>query len=317
MGLQIRSRDFEAIGDEAFVPPTHTLQWGIFAVEKISLDPVTLEFGARFDHQSVDNKSLNQKRNFDSLSLSAGAAIHPTSSSLMGLSLSRTERAPTAQELFSNGPHLATNAFEKGNSDLTEEKATSIELTLKQETDLFSARLNIFHTWYNDFIYEYFTGQQNGGLNILEFRQRDARFYGAELETTAQIYASGEHRLAINISGDIIRARFTNNGGNLPRIPANSATFGLAYTATNFDVSADIRLVNDQTNIAAEELMTKGYTEINAGLSWRPCGDDQDLTLRLRGKNLTNAERRQHTSFLKDLLPMPGRNIKLSVTYGF
>ncbi len=317
MGLQIRSRDFEAVGDEAFVPPTHTLQWGIFAVEKISLDPVTLEFGARFDHQFVDNKSLNQKRNFDSLSLSAGAAIHPTPTSLMGLSLSRTERAPTAQELFSYGPHLATNAFEKGNSDLTEEKATSIELSLKQETDRFSAHLNIFHTWYNDFIYEYFTGQQNDGLNILEFRQRDARFYGAELETTTQIYATGGHRLAINISGDIIRAKFTNNGGNLPRIPANSATFGLTYSAADFEVSGDIRLVSDQTNIAAEELMTKGYTEINAGLSWRPRGEDQDLTLRLQGKNLTNAERRQHTSFLKDLLPMPGRNIKLSVTYGF
>ncbi len=317
MGLQIRSRDFEAIGDEAFVPPSRTLQWGIFAVEEVSLNPVTLEFGARFDHQSVENKSLNQKRTFDSLSFSAGAAIHPTSTSLLGLSISRTERAPTAEELFSNGPHLATSAFEKGNSDLTEEKATSIELTLKQETDLFSARLNIFHTWYNDFIYEYFTGQQNGGLNILEFRQRDARFYGAELETTTQIYASGEHRLLMNISGDIIRAKFTNNGGNLPRIPANSATFGLLYSAANFDVSADIRLVNDQTDTASAELMTKGYTEINMGLNWRPYGEDQDLTLRLQGKNLTNAERRQHTSFLKDLLPMPGRNIKLSLTYGF
>ncbi|VAX05487.1 Zinc-regulated outer membrane receptor, partial [hydrothermal vent metagenome] len=149
MGLQIRSRDFEAIGDEAFVPPTHTLQWGIFAVEEISLNPITLEFGMRLDHQSVENKSLNQKRTFDSLSFFAGAAIHPTTTSLAGLSISRTERAPTAEELFSNGPHLATNAYEKGNVDLTEEKATSIELTLKQETDQFSAHLNIFHTWYS------------------------------------------------------------------------------------------------------------------------------------------------------------------------
>ncbi|MCF6215336.1 MAG: TonB-dependent receptor [Emcibacter sp.] len=317
MGLQIRSRNFEAIGDEAFVPPSRTLQWGIFAVEEVSLDPVTLEFGARFDHQSVDNKSLNQKRTFDSLSLSAGAAIHPTSTSLIGLSISRTERAPTAEELFSNGPHLATGAFEKGNSDLTEEKATSIELTLKQETDLLSARLNIFHIWYNDFIYEYFTGLQNGGLNILEFRQRDALFYGAELETTTQIYASKKHRLMINISGDIIRAKFTNNDGNLPRIPANSATVGLEYSAETFDVRGNIRLVSDQTNTATAELMTKGYTEVNMGLNWRPYGEDQDLTLRLQGKNLTNAERRQHTSFLKDLLPLPGRNIKLSLTYGF
>jgi len=317
IGLQIRSRDFEAIGDEAFVPPTHTTQWGMFAVEEISLNPVTLEFGARFDHQSVDNKSLNQKQTFNSLSFSAGAAIHPTPTSLAGISMSRTERAPTAEELFSNGPHLATDAFEKGNINLTEEKSTSIELTLKQETDRFSAHLNIFHTWYNDFIYEHFTGQQNDGLNILEFRQRDARFYGAELETTVQIHAVGNHRLMMNISGDIIRAKFTENGGNLPRIPANSATFGLEYSAANFDVSGEIRLVSDQTDTTTTELMTEGYTEINMDLAWRPYGEDQDLTLRLQGKNLTNAERRQHTSFLKDILPMPGRNIKLSLTYGF
>ncbi|VAX05484.1 Zinc-regulated outer membrane receptor [hydrothermal vent metagenome] len=154
-------------------------------------------------------------------------------------------------------------------------------------------------------------------MNILEFRQRDARFYGAELETSTRIFAVGNHRLMMNISGDIIRAKFTGNGENLPRIPANSATFGLEYSAANFDVSADIRRVSDQTDTAIAELMTKGYTEINMGLDWRPYGEDQDLTLRLQGKNLTNAERRQHTSFLKDLLPMPGRNIKLSLTYGF
>ncbi|MBL4612722.1 MAG: TonB-dependent receptor [Emcibacter sp.] len=317
MGVQIRHRDFEAVGEEAFVPPTTTTQWGVFAVEEISLDPVTLDFGARFDHQVATNKTMNIKRNFNSFSLSAGAAVHPTPSSLIGLSLARTERAPTPEELFSNGPHLATNAFEKGDVSLTKEKATSIELTLKQKSDRLTASLNLYHSWYDDFIYEAFTGEEEDGLTVLEFMQRDARFYGAEVEASYHIYQSPEHNLFVNLAGDIVRAKFSGNEENLPRIPAKSATMGITYEGRQIGANAEIRLVDDQTKIAANELLTEGYTEVNVDLSWRPYGEDRDLTLRLQGKNLNNATRRQHTSFLKDLLPMPGRNIKFSVTYGF
>ncbi len=317
MGMQIRKRDFEAIGDEAFVPPTTTLQWGIFAVEEISLDPVTLEFGARYDHQTVENKSLGQKRSFDNISLSAGAAIHPTTNSLIGLSLGRTERAPTAEELFSNGPHLATSAFELGNIKLTKEKATSLELTLKQESERFTANVNVYHTWYDNFISESFTGLQQDGLNVLAFQQRDARFYGAELESSYLLFTKNDHNLWLKLSGDIIRAEFNNDGGNLPRIPAKSATAGFTYEGQYIGASGNIRLVDGQTRLAENELETKAYTEIDLDFFWRPYGEERDLTIRLQGKNLSNAERRQHTSFLKDLLPMPGRNIKLSVTYGF
>ncbi len=317
MGLQIRKRDFEAMGDEAFVPPTTTLQWGVFVVEELSLDPVTLEFGARFDHQSVENRRLGQKRTFNNISLSAGAAIHPAADSLIGISLGRTTRAPTAEELFSNGPHLATSAYETGNVNLTREKATSLELTLKQESGNFNANINLYHTWYDNFISEHFTGLGMDGLNNLEFQQKDARFYGAELESSLLVMGRSDHELWLKLSGDIVRAHFTDDGRSLPRIPAKSATLGFEYDGLYFGGSGNIRLVDDQANLAENEIMTRGYTEINLDLFWRPYGQDRDLMLRLQGKNLSNAERRQHTSFLKDLIPMTGRNIKLSLTYGF
>ncbi|PCI33867.1 MAG: TonB-dependent receptor [Alphaproteobacteria bacterium] len=317
MGLQIRKRDFEAIGAEAFVPPTTTLQWGLFAVEEISLDPVTLEFGARLDHQTTENKSLNQKRTFTNISLSAGAAIHPTANSLIGLSLGRTERAPTAEELFSNGPHLATSAFEKGNVNLSKETATSLELTLKQDSERFSASFNLYHTWFGGFISEQFTGLQIEGLNILEFGQRDARFYGAELDSSYLLITEGEHDLWLKLSGDIVRAKFTGPEDFLPRIPAQSATLALDYQGPYLGATATVRRVADQTRLAENETPTEGYTELNLDILWHPFGEARDLTVHLQGKNLSNTERRQHTSFLKDLLPMPGRNIKLSVTYGF
>lgn len=317
MGLQIRKRNFEALGAEAFVPPTRTIQSGVFAVEEVSLDPLTVEFGARFDHQSTRNNTLGINRNFNNISLSAGAAYHLTNDSMIGLSLARTKSAPTAEQLFSNGPHAGTNAYEIGNTDLTTETATNLELTLKQETERLTASVNLYYTWYNDFIAETFTGAQRGGLNILIFHQQDARFYGGELEGHYLLYSQGDRTIKVNISGDFVRAEFTGNKGNLPRIPAKSATLGLSYKDSYFGADANIRLVDSQTELAANELKTDGYSEINLDLSWRPYGEERDFTVRLQGKNLTNADRRQHTSFLKDLIPMPGRSVKLSLTYGF
>lgn len=315
MGLQLRKRDFEAVGEEAFVPPTHTFQWGIFAVEEIELEPITLEFGGRLDHQKTENKALGLSRSFSSLSFSAGAAYHPTEDSMVGLSLGRTERAPTPEELFSNGPHLATNAYEMGSVDLSKERATSVELSLKKDSGSFSGSLNIYHTWFRNFIHEENTGDELEGLTVFAFGQKDARFYGAEVEGRFTLMETPDQTLDLSFSGDIVRAKFTG-GTNVPRIPAKSATLGLDFQSSAFDAEANIRFVGDQKSLASGEIPTDSYTTLDLNLAWRPYGEN-DLTIRLQGQNLTNAERRQHTSFLKDLLPMPGRAIKLSLAYGF
>lgn len=316
MGLQLRKRDFEAVGEEAFVPPTHTFQWGIFAVEEIELEPVTLEIGGRLDHQKTENKALGLSRSFNSLSFSAGAAYHPTEDSMIGLSLGRTERAPTPEELFSNGPHLATNAYEMGSVDLSKERATSVELSLKKDSGSFSGSLNIYHTWFSNFIHEENTGDDLEGLTVFAFRQKDARFYGAEVEGRFTLMENSDQTLDVSFSGDIVRAKFTG-GSTVPRIPAKSATLGLDFQSSAFDAEANIRFVGDQKSLASGEIPTDSYTTLDLNLAWRPYGEEDDLTIRLQGQNLTNEERRQHTSFLKDLLPMPGRAIKLSLAYGF
>ncbi|WP_138380945.1 TonB-dependent receptor [Luteithermobacter gelatinilyticus] len=317
MGLQIRKRNFKAIGDEAFVPPSETLQWGVFAVEEVVLDPLTLEFGARFDHQNTENKTLGIDRSFNSISLSAGAAYHPTDDSLVGLSLSHTERAPTPEELFSNGPHLATNAFERGNIGLDKEKGITAELTLKKESETFRGSLNLYHSWYQDFIFEQETGEDIDGLRVFEFRQQDARFYGAEVEAEWTLFQKGLHQVSLDVAGDYVRAKFTDNGGNVPRIPPLSATLGLNYIGEALEARAEVRFVDDQNKIGANELATDGYTELNLELGWQPAEAIPELMVRLAAENLTDAERRTHTSFLKDRVPLPGRNFKLSLTYGF
>ncbi len=316
MGVQLRDREFSAIGEEAFVSPNDTFQWGAFVVEEIEIEPVTFEIGGRYDHQTTESPSLGIKRSFDTFSFSGGAAIHPTDNDLIGISISRSERSPTPEELFSNGPHLATSAYEIGNINLDTEKATSAELTIKRDQGRFNGSLNIYHTWYKDFIYEHETGAEIDGLSALEFRGRDAKFYGAEIEFGYLLIEEQDYSVQLSASGDFVHARF-NNGDVIPRMPATSANIGIDYMTEKFDVGADVRFVGSKTNTAAGILPTDDYTNIDVSVTWRPFGEERDLNVRLQALNIANSEQRQHTSFLKDLLPMPGRNFRLTLNYGF
>ena len=316
MGVQLRNREFAAIGDEAFVPPTETFQWGIFAVEEIEVEPVTLEFGGRYDHQNTKSPDLGIKKTFNTLSFSAGAAIHPTESDLIGISISRSERSPTPEELFSNGPHLATNAYEVGNLNLGTEKAISAELTLKRNVGAFSGSVNIYHTWYKDFIYEHETGSVVDGLNLLEFRAKDANFYGAEVELNYTLIEQHDYSVLLKGSADVVHARFSDDS-IIPRMPAASAHAGIEYQSEMFDFGGDVGITSSKNKTAANILPTNGYTTVDLSATWRPFGAERELDIRLQALNITNAERRQHTSFLKDLVPMPGRNFRLTLNYGF
>lgn len=316
MGIQLRNREFSAIGEEAFVPPNDTFQWGVFVVEEIEIEPVTFEIGARYDHQNTESTALNIKRSFDTFSFSGGAAIHPSENDLIGISISRSERSPTPEELFSNGPHLATNAYEMGNVNLDTEKAISTELTFKRNQGPFNASFNIYHTWYQDFIYERETGAQIEGLDVLQFTARDAKFYGAEVELSYFLVEQENYNVIINGSADFVHARF-NDDSVIPRIPAASANVGIEYQSDMFDFGGDIGFVGSKTNTAEGVLPTDNYTTIDLSATWRPFGTDRDLNVRLQALNITNAERRQHTSFLKDLVPLPGRNFRLTLNYGF
>ena len=111
-GLQQSSREFSAVGEEAFVTPTDIDQFALFLYEVAEWDDVfSVEGGVRFDNVKLDNV-ISGERDFDLWSGSLGMHGHPSENVLVGVQLSYTERAPSETELFANGPHLATNQFE-------------------------------------------------------------------------------------------------------------------------------------------------------------------------------------------------------------
>lgn len=316
VGFQAGSRDFSAIGEEAFVPPTVTDNYALFALERYETGPWLFALGGRLERQQVEASTQGRERDFNAYSASASATYSLGNSWSTGLSLSRTQRAPTAEELFSNGPHLATNSFERGNTGLGKETAWHAEASLRRSAGDVTGGLNVFATRYRDFIFGDFTGEVEDNLRVLQFRQADADFRGAELELAWAFYRGAGYTLGVDSTLDYVEAK-RRGGAPLPLIPPFGYNFGLTLATAAVDVRIELDGVLDQDRNAPNETETNGYSVLNTALTWRPFEENRNVALLLQGRNLTDAEGRNHVSLLKNEAPIRGREVRLggSVTF--
>ena len=318
LGFQFRKRDFSAIGAEAFVPPTDTTQFGVFAVEELTAGPFRIEVGGRFENTRHEVQATGFAREFNGFSASGGIGYRPTSEVFFGVSAFRTERAPSTEELFANGPHLAIGAFEIGNPTFNEEIGRGVEATARYSTDRFSASINGYYTSYNDFIFERETDEEEDELPVFQFVAEDVNFRGFEAQMEAELFQLSGFDIHGNASVDYVRATSDVVGNqNLPRIPPLSGLIGLEAKSEFIDVRAEFEFAADQDDVSDFELPTDGYQVVNAFVTLRPFTNARNLSLRVSGNNLTDEEVRLHTSFIKDLVPLPGRNIKFSIEGSF
>ncbi|WDI31204.1 TonB-dependent receptor [Hyphococcus flavus] len=314
LGLQYRKRDFSAVGEEAFVPPTNTNQLGVFALKELSVGQWRFELGGRYENTNHEVEETGFEREFNGLSVSGGIGYQATDSFFMGVTGFRTERAPSTEELFSNGPHLATNAFEIGDPTLDEEVATGVEATARVNTDRFTFSVSGYYTSYDDFIYEAATGMEEDELPVFQFFANDATFRGFEAQAAGELFRAGTFDIHADASVDLVKGTIDVTGNdNLPRIPPLSGIIGLEARSAFADVRAELEYAGSQDDVTDFELPTDGYQVFNAFLTLRPFSNQPRVSLRLSGNNLTDEEVRLHTSFLKDLTPLPGRNVKFSI----
>src|SRR6185295_9564510 len=158
-GLQSRHRDFEAIGEEAFIQPNTTKSWALFGLEEYTHGPVRYQLGARFENQKAasDDPTL-EDRDFDGVTGSVGVVWSASDAWAIGGTLTQATRFPTVEELYSNGPHIATFAFEVGDSSLDKEKSLGLDLALRKLTGVVSGELTLFVQRYDGFIFDEDTG---------------------------------------------------------------------------------------------------------------------------------------------------------------
>ena len=321
LGAQVSHTSFAALGEEAFVPSNSTDNVALFALQEVDLAPIELEFGGRYEHIAVDaTRSLGLKRTFDSLSGAIGASyglVETTSDDLrLGFNLSRAERAPTAQELFADGPHVATQQYELGSANLGTERSWGAEGYLRGNLGDVSLTASVYRNWFDGFIYLAETGLEQDGLEVFRFMQQDAGQFGVEGEVSVPLVDSDAFSLTGEVRGDYVRATLAN-GDPVPRIPPLSVGGALEAGLGHFDARAEVQWTAAQNRVAPLESQTEGYTFVNLSLAWHPLEGSDNVTLLLQADNVFDVEARNHASFTKEFVPMAGRNVRLTARASF
>lgn len=317
-GLQWGNRDFSAVGEEAFVPSTRSRDAGLFYIGNRDFgDAWRLELGARGDRNEIDADAataIGPDRTFDTASFSAGLRVNATEDLHFDLGLDRAQRAPTAEELYSNGTHVATQSVELGQPNLDAETANRAELGVHWHAGPIELAASIYHVRYDDFIYLLDTGALGEeDLPIRQWSQADARFKGAEGELTWHVADNATGAWDWRFYGDLVRASLAG-GGDLPRIAP--ARFGseLRWELGAWRASLGALRVDAQDRVAAFETTTPGYTLVDAHIAWHlDTKHENAWEIFLDGSNLLDEEARAHTSFLKDVAPLPGRGFNFGV----
>lgn len=313
-GAQTLRRDFSATGEEAYVLPTVTRNHGVFVLEEYRMGDWRFEAGLRHEWQTVTNESDRPDTSHRGTSGSVGVVWSFAPQYTLGMSLSRSQRLPTAEELYANGLHVATMTYERGNASLKRETARNIDITLRKHTGQTTFALSAFHNRIGDYIYGHTTATLDR-LQLIDYIQRDATFTGMEGQVRHQLTPV----FGVTLFGDYVRARLDDASGNrnLPRIAPHR--YGMRVDAKWRAWSGQVEWVQvgRQSKVADFETETAGYGMLNAGIGYNGTFRSTGYQVYLRGNNLTDKLAYRHTSFIKNAAPLMGRNIVLGMRVMF
>ncbi len=302
------------------------------------------------DHDHEEEQSFirvfDVEHEFTPVSLSAGIVWDVAPGYNIGLAVSRSERAPSASELMSFGAHIGTGTYEVGSLfalhedgddshiSLTEqtidlETANNIDLTLRKTQGDLGFIINGFYNQIDNYYYQIGTGlfaedghehdhggeshdEHEGELPVFIFQTDDVILHGFE----AQITWQATDTFKATLFSDYVRSRL-KNGGDLPRTPPLRFGTQLRYENEQLSAHLDITRYQKQDRITSNETATNGYTLVDASVSYGLSVLNHDISIYLKGSNLTNTEARVHSSFLKNVAPRPGRSIAIGVRGDF
>jgi iron complex outermembrane receptor protein len=311
-GLQFLDRQFQAIGEEAFIPKTTTQGYGLFGIQQRQFGAFKLELGARVDKQSSDPQD-GEKVDYTPISFSLGGSYRLSDQWHLTANFDRAQRAPAEEELFANGPHIATEAFEIGDPNLAKETANQFEIGLHFHSDWVEAKVAAYANRFNDYIYLVDTGETKDDLAVRQWTQADAKFHGFEAEAKLKLAENDSGRYDLRLWGDTVNARLAD-GGYLPRIAPARAGVDLGWKSDAWRASVGVAHYFTQDKVPEFETDTAGFTLVNAHLSYA-LGVENRLNWEVfaDASNLTNQTARLATSYIKDLAPLPGRSLAFGV----
>lgn len=322
LGLQTDNATVQALnleGEDPTVPRTRSSTVAAFVVEEKDFGDVRVNAGARLE-QVNRRPTGDTNRNFTLASTSVGALWTYTPGYAVGLTGSLAQRAPTAEELYSGGVHHPTETFDIGDPALRKETSQNIDLSWQKTEDRLRWRANLFQNKVSNFIFGRIGECEvqdciDEDLRQRTFSQSDATLRGYEVDLSYNLYETGWFGRAF---ADSSRGKL-DTLGNLPLQPANRVGLSFGYQDTTWRSSLSVLNASAQNRIAtvSDETATRGYTRVDASLSWRQRYGTTDLTWFLIARNLLNEEIRLSTSLLKDYVPQTGRNLMVGVRARF
>ena len=327
VGLQLGNEEFAAVGEESFIPATDIGSQGLFVVEDFHLNPLTFEIGARINRDDYSPQaSAAPSRDYSTTSLSASALWDISEPLTFGLAVSRSQRAPSTEELYSNYGladldacviHLATGSCEIGNTNFSEETSLNTDLTLYLDYGAFTATITGFHNRFADYIGQITSGEAAAGIPVRRYQQDDARFSGIEVDASLQL----NDLATLRLFGDTIEGRFDKNGA-APRLPPNHVgaelilngeLAGQAWSAYATLIHGD-----EQDEPGTFELATDSWSRLDLGADYTINTErGVELMIFIKGRNLANEEIRLSTSYLRGFAPEAGRSVEAGVRYRY
>jgi len=328
-GIQNENSRFSALsaatGRADTVPTTTSHSIAGFVVEQKQFGNVTINFGTRVENvkRSPEAQFLLPDRSYTLGSASVGAQWQFTPSYAAGFSVSTAQRAPTTEELYSNGPHESTATFDIGNVNLRKENSRNLELSFQKTSGLLHWKINAFVNKINNFVYG-----RIDGLQVDESGTPDptAEFTQRFFSQAAATIHGGEAEISYNEHGDGFSYRAyadtskgtLDNLGSLPLQPANRIGLEIGYRHAGWRNSLNIVNAQKQDRLASfEKFVTPGYTKVDLNITYSHPYANTELTWFLQGKNLFNQDIRLATSLLKETVPQPGRGVVAGVRATF
>ena len=341
-------------GEEVFMNPANNevLTLGYFVGG--DFDPFHLDFGMRLDqidrsgtvtdedHGDIDSYNVNENTN--SFAISIGRDL--TDSLDINLGFSSVERMPSVIELFMNGPHLATGRFEVGDPTLSSETSNNIDISFNFDNGEYFGYASFYINDVDNYItlmdedddhemhgdehhededehhededehHEDEDDHGHGNLIHANYIQEDAEFDGYEIEFGRTIDL-GKGQLKLSFGRDVVNAKFSD-GHNVPRINPSRNVYSLSYAQEDVVFKLDLKDVAKQNDFGEGESATDAYQMLDTRVTKTfNLNGSNNLKVTLFGKNLLDEVARNHSSFVKNEVPLPGRNygIKFNLTY--
>lgn len=334
VGVQLNRSEFQALGEEAFVPQTDTDAAALFFLEQLqATDRLELSLGGRLEHTTVNPDAAGNERfeaadrsaSFTASSVSAGAVYTLTPVWKLAANLSYTERAPTFYELYANGAHVATGTYEVGDAGLSKEKATSADLALRFDTGDHKGSVGVFYSHFSNYIGLLGTGrlldddgvEDPAGIPEYTYSGVRARFAGIEAQDRWTFLRNAYGTWALEASADYTRAQNLDTGEPLPRIAPLRLNTALAWNRGPWQARLDVEHATSQHRVPDNENRTDGYTTLGASVGYHfDIGKSQWLAF-VNGENLTNQTVRYASSILRDIAPAPGRSVEVGLSTRF